>query len=1127
MGSDVDDERDGRIDWAVGDRILGIYDVTDVHGQGGMGLVYRVRHLGWNTDLAVKSPRRELIRDRAGREGFVREAETWVSLGLHPHVCTCHYVRTLDGIPRVFAEYVPGGSLRDRIDDGRLYRGDERRVLARVLDTAIQVAWGLAHAHRLGVAHLDVKPANVLIGAADTAKLTDFGLARGLSTGNGPLPADDPDRTGTVRATGGWMTRAYASPEQAAGRSPGRRSDVWSFAVSVLEMLTGEITWLAGPAAGEALTALREDPAGAGAAMAVPAALLDVLERCLRADPADRPRDMAQIAAELAGVFADEVGQAYPRTVPEPAEMRAAELSNRALSYLDLGRTDEAVAAFERARTIDPRHPEVTYNLGLLRWRAGEITDDALVRALEQATSGDDPGRTRPLLARVHLERGDHDAARSHLGAGDPPPEDEDIRQALAWEHPGNVPVALNGRAEPIGPARVTPDGRHVISAGSVDGSALYVWDLATRTLVRTLRSRTGSRTGGQLTALDVTADGRHVVVAGGIPGREKARILDLATGRRVGTLRGKVGPVTRLHTIPDGRHVLTVDVFTRGVRVWDMRTGRHVRTLEEGAPALNAVCPMWDGRHVLTVCGGWERDRPGIRMWDLTTGELVRVMEPDSPLTSALALMPDGRHALAAFAGEGIWVLDLATGERVRVFGRDVDTIQAIGVSPDGRYAVTTGDRTMRLWQIGAGRCLRTRETGELIHFVQVATDGRQAVTAGLTGPVRLWPVDPETAPSGFRICRPHSAAELTRLGSRVDDLIEQAEEAIDRGDLPAALSRLRSARAQPGHERAPAVMDAWHRLAVRTRRGRIRTAWSTRTFEGHAGSVNAVDVTPDGRYVLSAGADRTVRIWDLTGEDRVRTLQAHTDVLTSVCVLPDGGHALTAGLDGVVREWELASGSCVRTLEAHVGAVHGVAVTPDGSHALSAGSDHTVRVWNLAEGTCSRILEGHTDRVNSVCVRPDGRHALTAGSDGVVREWDLSTGACTRFLEMARAGGMRSACVTPDGRWALTTRDFVDRKVRMIDLATGRRIRTLEGHLGGVKAVTVTPDGSHAVSAGSDGTVRLWDLAGGECVHVLEGHTGEVNCVCVTPDGRYAVSGGADRVLHVWEIDWELAAR
>jgi WD40 repeat protein len=1121
MGSDVDDQHGERNDWAVGDRILGLYEVTDVHDQGGMGVVHRVRHLGWNTDLAVKSPRPELIRDRAEREDFVREAETWVSLGLHPHVCTCHYVRTLGGIPRVFAEYVPGGSLRDRIDDGRLYRGDERQVLARVLDTAIQVAWGLAHAHRLGVAHLDVKPANVLIGAADTAKLTDFGLARGLSTGDGP---HDPYGAGTVRATGGWMTRAYASPEQTAGRSPGRRSDVWSFAVSVLEMLTGEITWLAGPAAGEALTALHEDPAGA--AMAVPAALADVLQRCLRADPADRPRDMAQIAAELAGVFADEVGRAYPRTVPEPAEMRAAELSNRALSYLDLGRTEEAMAAFERAQTIDPRHPEVTYNLGLLRWRAGEITDDALVRALERTTSDDDPGRTRLLLARVHLERGDHDAARSHLGAGGLSPEDEDIRQALARERHDDAPVALDGRVGPVGPARVTPDGRHVISAGSVDDSALYVWDLATRSLVRTLRSRIGSRIGGQPDALDVTADGRHVVVAGGIPGREKARILDLATGRRVGTLKGKVGPVTRLHTIPDGRHVLTVDVFTRGVRVWDMRTGRHVRTLEEGAPALYAVCPMRDGRHVLTVCGGWERDRPGIRMWDLTTGELVRVMEPDSPLTSALAPMPDGRHALAAFTGEGIWILDLATGERVRVFGRDVDTIQGIDVSPDGRYAVTTG-RTMRLWQIGAGRCLRTRETGDSIHFVQVTPDGRQALTAVLNSPVRLWPLNPETAPSGFRICRPHSAAELTRFGSRVDDLVVEAEEALERGDLPAALGRLRTARAQPGHERAPAVMDAWHRLAVRTRRVRIRTAWSARTFEGHAGSVNAVDVTPDGRYVLSAGADGAVRMWDLTGGDRVRTLDAHTDVLTSVRVLPGGGHALTAGLDGAVREWDLASGRCVRTLRAHVGAVHGLAVTPDGSHALSAGADHTVRVWNLADGTCSRVLEGHTHRVGSVCVLPDGGHALTAGLDGVVREWDLSTGACTRVLEMARAGAMRSVCVTPDGRFALTTRDSADGKVRITDLSTGRLIRTLEGHLGAVNAVTVTPGGSHAVSAGSDGTVRLWDLADGECVHVLEGHTGEVNCVCVTPDGRYAVSGGADRVLHVWEIDWELATR
>jgi hypothetical protein len=128
--------------WRPGDVILGLYEVMHVHESGGMGLVYRVRHRQWDVDLAVKSPRPEFFHDDRSRENFEREAETWVNLGQHPHTVSCYYVRRLGGIPRVFAEYVEGGSLADWIREGTLYQGGAERALARILDMAIQVAWG-------------------------------------------------------------------------------------------------------------------------------------------------------------------------------------------------------------------------------------------------------------------------------------------------------------------------------------------------------------------------------------------------------------------------------------------------------------------------------------------------------------------------------------------------------------------------------------------------------------------------------------------------------------------------------------------------------------------------------------------------------------------------------------------------------------------------------------------------------------------------------------------------------------------------------------------------------------------------------------------------------------------------
>ena len=157
------------IEWNIGDVILDLYEVKDIHKGGGMGLVYRVRHRGWNIDLAVKNPRADWFKTEEQKENFVRECETWINLGLYPHTVSCYYVRTLGGIPRVFAEYVEGGSLSDWIKTRKLYEEGPDKALKRILDIAIQFAWGLHYAHEQGLVHQDVKPANVMMTPDGTA----------------------------------------------------------------------------------------------------------------------------------------------------------------------------------------------------------------------------------------------------------------------------------------------------------------------------------------------------------------------------------------------------------------------------------------------------------------------------------------------------------------------------------------------------------------------------------------------------------------------------------------------------------------------------------------------------------------------------------------------------------------------------------------------------------------------------------------------------------------------------------------------------------------------------------------------------------------------------------------------
>ena len=244
--------------WQAGEVIDDLYEVVRLAGKGSMGEVYQVRHLQWGVDLAAKVP----YPDGSGPgdlEDFVGEAEAWVSLGLHPNICCCHYVRQIGGVHMVFAELVAGGSLENWIAGDRLYQGPVDQRMLRVLDVAIQFAWGLGHAHSRGMVHQDVKPANVLIDPSDgvTVKVTDFGMARPnagarvIVAGSG---TDVPGNVSILVSQLGW-TPEYASPEQARAEALTQSTDIYSYAVSVLEMFTGKRLWKEGRYASESLTA--------------------------------------------------------------------------------------------------------------------------------------------------------------------------------------------------------------------------------------------------------------------------------------------------------------------------------------------------------------------------------------------------------------------------------------------------------------------------------------------------------------------------------------------------------------------------------------------------------------------------------------------------------------------------------------------------------------------------------------------------------------------------------------------------------------------------------------------------------------------------------------------------------
>jgi serine/threonine protein kinase len=840
--------------WRVGQIVDGRYKVLQVHEGGAMGVVYRVRHLEWATDLAVKCPRAELLARRAQRDRFIAEAEIWVSLGLHPNVCGCHYVRVLDAVPRVFAEYVPGGSLRDWIDDRRLYAGGRTEVLARILDVAVQFAWGLAHAHDRGVVHQDVKPANVLMdGTADraVAKVTDFGLARARAvTGpaapgpSGPASTAPDASPGTsIMVSTSGLTPAYASPEQAAGLPVGRRTDIYSFAVSVLEMFTGGVTWMSGTVAGAALTARREHPEPGMPEL--PPELADLLGRCLRPDPAERPASLTEVAAELAEIHRRAAGAPYPRPAPVVADLRADELSNRGVSLLDLGRPAEAGGAFAAALAADPQHPNATYNAGLLRWRRGECTDEDLVSALDTAVCAGTGGDARRLLAHVHRERGDHDQADAVLGLdGNARSGPSNGTRRIPWYSYEDRAETFEGMRIPRQPptmgVRFTGDGRRAVVA--CDG-VLRVWD------VRDGRCLTELATPGVGFTFGISGDGRSAITAG----PDAVHFWDLAGGRRLRAIGAPDGWNRALWSSSvclsaDGRVAASAG-YDGTVLVWDF-PGGGLRSAIGGHQGRAVAALSGDGRLVLTA----GRADGTARVWDVASGRCVHVLDArvrdGFKAVDEVCLSADGSRAALA-AGGRIRIWDLRTGD-VRTVPGHARVVGALSLS--GGFLVSAGaDDTVRLWSLDGGQCVRTYRGDGPVRAAHLDTDAGVLLSAWQSG-LHWWTVPPRPV-APFQLSRPREHAELSGLDAAVTSLMDRARRAAD---PRAALALLAEARSVPGYEREPRLLGAWRDLGRTAVRAGLRSAWAAGVFEADTAPF-AVGLHPDGRIAVSGGQDGT----------------------------------------------------------------------------------------------------------------------------------------------------------------------------------------------------------------------------------------------------------------------------
>jgi WD40 repeat protein len=301
----------------------------------------------------------------------------------------------------------------------------------------------------------------------------------------------------------------------------------------------------------------------------------------------------------------------------------------------------------------------------------------------------------------------------------------------------------------------------------------------------------------------------------------------------------------------------------------------------------------------------------------------------------------------------------------------------------------------------------------------------------------------------------------------------------------------------------------------AVRRMRETLEELLSDVVLRGHQAPVRSAAFSPDGRRVVTASVDHTVRVWAADGSGEPVDLKGHEGEVSSAAFSPDGARIVTASEDGTARVWS-ADGSGKPVVFKHQDKVLSAAFSPDGARIVTASADHSARVWASDGSGSPVVLRGHESSVLSAAFSPDGLHVVTASEDGTARVWRAADGSVER--DLVHGGPVLSAAFSPDGAHVVTV--SYDHMARVWTAGSDEPV-ILRGHEGPVSSAAFSPDGKRVVTASDDHTARVWAADGSGQPLVLRGHQEPVLSAAFSSDGRRVVTASFDGTARVWAAD------
>jgi WD40 repeat protein/tRNA A-37 threonylcarbamoyl transferase component Bud32 len=1090
------------------------YEVLEVLGKGGMGVVYKARQIKLNRIVALKMILAGQLASADQVRRFHAEAEAAAHLD-HPNIVPIHEVGDCQGQHYFSMKLIQGNSLARQVPRFQ----NDPRAAAQLL---AQVARAVHYAHQHGILHRDLKPANILLDEHDQPHVTDFGLSRQLE--------QDSALTQSGAIVG---TPSYMAPEQAsASRALTTAIDVYGLGAILYQALTGQPPFRGANTLDTLMQVREKEPVRPRLLEPrIDRDLETICIKCLEKDPQRRYGSAEALADDLDRYLAH-----------EPIRARRSNLPERAFKW---ARRRPAIAALTATLLV---LTVTAFAVVTWSWQSADGARDRAERAeaakeeqrrlavaalQQQARANKKEEQGRRKFQRLYVEQlldkaatlaEQDEVARAALwlarGLEQVAPEDRHLQRVLRLNlgqaRQQLSPLrALLAHQKRIRAAVFSRDGKWLLTAS--DDRTACLWDQATG------KRRTTLTHAGVVHAAAFTPDSKVVVTA-----TQGAVHLWTVDGRAIGKPLPHPALVVHVLVSPDGKRLLSCG-SDRVARLWDVADPRQARLVAElrhdrpGADEAKFYAFAFSPTSKFVVTAG----RGGIvQLWQASTGQAARAAwkRPGDVLSVAFR----NRTTLAAGGSSG---LRLWTAGKDRPIAqlRGLGRILAVACSPDGKLLATgSADGKAQLFSGAAPRASMPHPAA--VVALAFSPDNRTLLTTCRDQSVRLW--DAELgAPLGAPLAHLFSISDVafspdgkTILSCGPGEQVHLWEAlhwpAVRRPILQDREAIRAVAYSPDGKRIVAACNDGVARLWDAVTGKRLGKT------EPHDSGLSCVAFSPDGKSFLTAGG-RAARLWEGGTARALGQVCRHQAVVNLVAFRPDGRMFVTVA-GSRAQLWDVARQQQVGSAMEHRRRIGVVAFSPDGSMLLTAGGEIArpndgARLWDAQTGKSLGVVLDHpAEVISSVAFSPDGKRAVTAGDDGSALLWEVKTGKrCGPALP--HHGAVERAIFSRDGKLLLTGSD--DRAARLWDTATGKLLVPPLTHPAAVQSVAFSGDGGLVATGCRDGAARMWDTATGKPVGFPLRHRTPVRFVAFLPGGKTLLSSGfdstaQDRTLRLWTV-------